>query len=492
MHLSLGIAGDYDGANSPRVSMSKRTCLAIVLAAGEGTRMRSARPKVLHEVTRRSLLAHVLAAVRAAGIEEAAVVVGPHAEAVAEEARHALAQTQIFVQAERRGTGHAVLSARKAIARGADDILVIFGDTPLISADTLKRLRGAIDRHASVAVLGFRPQNPTGYGRLIMNGHRLVDIREEKDASEAERKIDLCNGGLMALRGDVALDILDRIENKNAKGEFYLTDAVAIADSIALEAVALETTEDEVHGINTKAQLADAEDVMQWRLRDAAMEAGVTLIAPETVFLAADTKFGRDVIVEPNVVFGPGVVVEDNAVIRAFSHLEGAHVGKGASVGPFARLRAGAKLGAKSRVGNFVEVKAAEIGEGAKANHLAYIGDGSVGAGANIGAGTIFCNYDGANKHRSVVGKGAFIGSNSALGAPVKVGDDAYVGSGSVITDDVPARALALGRSRQVTKPDWVPDRSARKTGPTSGRKKTAPKKLKNGLKKKARTKTKR
>src|SRR3954469_6651568 len=480
MHLSLGIAGDYDGANSPRVSMSKRTCLAIVLAAGEGTRMRSARPKVLHEVTRRSLLAHVLAAVRAAGIEEAAVVVGPHAEAVAEEARHALAKTQIFVQAERRGTGHAVPSARKAIAGGADDILVIFGDTPLISADTLKRLRGAIDHHASVAVLGFRPKSPTGYGRLIMKGHRLVDIREEKDASEAERKIDLCNGGLMALRGDVALDILDRIENKNAKGEFYLTDAVAVADDMALEAVALETTEDEVHGINTKSQLADAEDVMQWRLRDAAMEAGVTLIAPETVFLSADTKFGRDVTVEPNVVFGPGCVMEDDAVIHAFCHLEGAHVGKGASVGPFARLRPGTKLGAKSRVGNFVEVKAAELGEGAKANHLAYIGDGSVGAGANIGAGTIFCNYDGRNKNRTEIGRGAFIGSNSALVAPVKIGADAYVGSGSVITDDVPSGALALGRGRQVNKAGWQPSKgSTAKQKPTpksAPPKKSAPK----------------
>jgi bifunctional UDP-N-acetylglucosamine pyrophosphorylase/glucosamine-1-phosphate N-acetyltransferase len=270
----------------------------------------------------------------------------------------------------------------------------------------------------------------------------------------------------MAFRGEVALDILDRIDDKNAKGEFYLTDAVAIADGMALEAVALETTEDEVHGINTKSQLADAEDVLQWRLRDAAMEAGVTLIAPETVFLCADTTFGRDVTVEPNVVFGPGVTIEDNAVIRAFSHLEGAHVGKGASVGPFARLRPGTKLGAKSRVGNFVEVKAAEFGEGAKANHLAYIGDGSVGEGANIGAGTIFCNYDGKDKHRTVVGKGAFIGSNSALVAPVKVGEQAYVGSGSVITDNVPAGALALGRGRQVVKPDWSPGKAAAQEAP--------------------------
>jgi bifunctional UDP-N-acetylglucosamine pyrophosphorylase/glucosamine-1-phosphate N-acetyltransferase len=443
--------------------MSKRTCLAIVLAAGEGTRMRSARPKVLHEIAGCSMLAHVLAAVRAAGTEQAAVVVGPNSEAVAEEAKRALPKVQIFVQSERRGTAHAVLSARKAIEKGADDILVIFGDTPLVSAETLKRLRGAIDHHASVAVLGFRTRNPFGYGRLVMNGHRLVDIREEKDASEAERTIDFCNGGLMALRGECALDILDRIDNKNAKGEFYLTDAVKTADGMALEAVALETTEDEVRGINTKAQLADAEDVFQWRLRDAAMDAGVTMVAPETVFLCADTKFGQDVTIEPNVVFGPGCVVEDNAVIRAFCHLEGVHVGKGASVGPFARLRPGAKLGAKSRVGNFVEVKAAELGEGAKANHLAYIGDGSVGEGANIGAGTIFCNYDGQNKHRTEIGKGAFIGSNSALVAPVKVGAHAYVGSGSVITEDVPAGALALGRGRQVNKPGWKPGGSASK-----------------------------
>ena len=436
--------------------MRQRTCLAVVLAAGEGTRMRSALPKVLHAVAGRSMLAHVLGAVKDAGTSAAAVVVGPDSDAVAAEAKRVLPGAQVFVQAERRGTAHAVLAARKALAKGADDILVIFGDTPLVGAETLKRLRGALRAGASVAVLGFRPADPTGYGRLITVGHRLVGIREERDASEEERKIGLCNGGLMALRGEVALEILDRIDDNNAKREFYLTDAVAIADSMALEAVALETTEDEVRGINTKAQLADAEDVIQWRLRDAAMDAGVTMIAPETVYLCADTKFGKDVTIEPNVVFGPGVVVEDNAVIHAFCHLEGAHVGKGASVGPFARLRPGAKLGAKVRIGNFVEVKAVEIGEGAKANHLAYIGDGSVGAGANIGAGTIFCNYDGKQKHQTVVGKGAFIGSNSALVAPVKVGDNAYVGSGSVITDDVPAGALAIGRGRQVNKPGWA------------------------------------
>jgi len=443
--------------------MSKRTCLAIVLAAGEGTRMRSARPKVLHAVAGRSLLAHVLHAVRGAGMSACAVVVGPDGESVAAEARAVVPRAETFVQRERRGTAHAVLAARAAIEKGADDIVVIFGDTPLITPDTLKRLRGAIDHHASVAVLGFRAANPTGYGRLITNGHRLVAIREEKEASDIERRIDFCNGGLMALRGECALDILDRIDDVNAKREFYLTDAVTIADGMALEAVALETSEDEVLGINTRAQLAEAEAVMQQRLCAAAMDAGVTMVAPETVFLSADTRLGRDVTIEPHVVFGPGVVVEDDAVIHAFSHLEGAHVGKGASVGPYARLRPGAKLGAKSRIGNFVEVKAAEIGEGAKANHLAYLGDGTVGAGANIGAGTIFCNYDGKNKHRTEVGKGAFIGSNSALVAPVKIGENAYVGSGSVITDDVPKGALAIGRGRQVVKADWAP--GAKKTG---------------------------
>jgi bifunctional UDP-N-acetylglucosamine pyrophosphorylase/glucosamine-1-phosphate N-acetyltransferase len=465
--------------------MTKRTCLAIVLAAGEGTRMRSAKPKVLHQVAGRSLLGHVLAAVRGAGTERAAVVIGPDAEPVAEAAKHALPGAEVFVQAERRGTAHAVLAARTAIERGADDILVIFGDTPLISAETLKRLRGAIAQGASVAVLGFRPADAAGYGRLITNGHRLTAIREHNDASDLERLIDLCNGGLMALRGEVALDILDRIKDENAKREFYLTDAVTIADKMALEAVALETTEDEVQGINTRAQLAQAEAAMQQRLRAAALDAGVTMIAPETVFLSADTKLGKDVVIEPHVVFGPGVTVEDEAVIHSFCHLERAHVGKGVSLGPFARLRPGAKLGTNVHIGNFVEIKGAELGEGAKANHLAYIGDASVGPATNIGAGTIFCNYDGKNKYRTEIGKGAFIGSNSSLVSPVKIGDKAYIGSGSVITDDVPAGALALGRGRQVVKENWTKG-AAKKPAPKA---KAAP--AKKGAKR-AKSKTKR
>ena len=436
--------------------MSKRTCLAIVLAAGEGTRMRTSLPKALHAVGGRSLLAHVLAAAKQAGCGETAVVIGPGHEAVAAEARAIAPNAQTFEQRERRGTAHAVLSARKAIMRGVDDILVIFVDTPLVRAETLHKLRDALGEGAAVAVLGFNATDPTGYGRLLTRGDELLAIREHSDATPEERKVGFCNGGLMALSGRHALAILERIGNANAKGEYYLSDAVAIARDMGLKAVAIETTEDDVRGINTKAQLAQAEAVLQQRLRAAAMEAGVTLIAPETVFLSADTKLGKDVTIEPNVVFGPGVTVEDGATIRAFSHLEGAHVGKGARVGPYARLRPGAKLGADVHIGNFVEVKEATVEAGAKANHLAYIGDARVGAGANVGAGTITCNYDGQAKHHTDIGKGAFIGSNSSLVAPVKIGDGAYIGSGSVITKDVPAGALAVARAKQVVKEGWA------------------------------------
>jgi bifunctional UDP-N-acetylglucosamine pyrophosphorylase / glucosamine-1-phosphate N-acetyltransferase len=436
--------------------MSGRTCLAIVLAAGEGTRMRSARPKVLHAMAGRSLLAHVLEALRGANVTRSAVVVGPDHEAVAAEGRSVLPGAEVFVQSERRGTADAVLAAASAIERGADDVLVIFGDTPLIRPQTLQKLRGALAKGAAVAVLGFRPADPTGYGRLVMSGDALEKIVEHTDASEQERAISLCNGGLMAFAGGTALSILRRIGCDNRKREFYLTDAVAIARGMGLPAVALEVTEDEVSGINTKAQLAAAETLMQQRLRQSALEAGATLVAPETIFLAADTKLGKDVVVEPYVVFGPDVTVEEGATIRSFSHLQGAHVGKNAIVGPFARLRPGTRLEESVHIGNFVEVKEALIEAGAKASHLAYIGDARVGADANVGAGTITCNYDGTAKHRVDIGRGAFIGSNSALVAPVTIGDGAYVGSGSVITRDVPADALAIGRGRQVVKEGWV------------------------------------
>ena len=436
--------------------MEARSCLAIVLAAGEGTRMRSARPKVLHSIAGRSLLAHVLAAIGEAGVTATAVVVGPGQEAVAAEALRISPGAQCFVQGERRGTAHAVLAAKSAIERQPDDILIVYGDTPFIRPATLKRLRAALAANAAVAVLGFRPADPAGYGRLIVAGGKLIAIREEADASAGERAIDLCNGGIMALSGAQALAILERIGAHNRKGEYYLTDAVAIAREMKLNAVAVEVEEDEVRGINTKSQLAEAEAVAQQRLRKAALDAGVTFVAPETVFLCADTKFGKDVVVEPYVVFGEKVTVEDGAVIHSFSHLVGAHIGKGASVGPFARLRPGTRLGDGARVGNFVEVKQAVIEAGAKANHLSYIGDAVVGANANVGAGTITCNFDGSAKHRTTIGEGAFIGSNSALVAPVEIGARAYIGSGSVITEDVPADALAVARGKQVIKEGWA------------------------------------
>jgi bifunctional UDP-N-acetylglucosamine pyrophosphorylase/glucosamine-1-phosphate N-acetyltransferase len=436
--------------------MAARTCLAIVLAAGEGTRMRSARPKVLHPLAGHSLLAHVLGTIGQAGVTATAVVIGPGEDSVASEVKRVSPDAECFVQSERRGTAHAVLAARAAIERGADDILIVYGDTPLVQPTSLARLRKAIANGAAAAVLGFRAADSTGYGRLIVEKGELIAIREEADASASERKSGLCNGGTMALAGKNALAILERIGNHNRKHEFYLTDAIEVARGMALRAAAVEVEEDEMRGINTKKQLAEAEAVAQQRLRHAALEAGVTLVAPETVYLCPDTKFGRDVVVEPFVVFGEKVTVDDGAVIHSFSHIVGAHIGKRVSVGPFARLRPGTRLEEGARIGNFVEVKEAVVAAGAKANHLTYLGDTSVGANANIGAGTITCNYDGAAKHRTEIGRDVFIGSNSALVAPVKIGDGAYVGSGSVITQDVPADSLALGRSRQVVKEGWA------------------------------------
>jgi bifunctional UDP-N-acetylglucosamine pyrophosphorylase / glucosamine-1-phosphate N-acetyltransferase len=436
--------------------MTTRTCLAVVLAAGEGTRMRCSRPKVLHEIGGRSLIDHVLAAMGAIG-GRTAVVVGPGQDEIVKAAKAVMPNAAFYVQLERRGTAHAVLAARAAVAEGADDLVVVFADTPLVTPQTIMRLRDALASGAGVAVLGFRPADPTGYGRLIVDeGGALTAIREEKDANPEERAIGLCNSGIIALAGRSALAILDQIRDDNVKREFYLTDAVAIARGMGLATVALETDEDEVRGVNTQAQLAEAEAVLQRRLRAAAHGAGVTMVAPETVHLSADTKLGRDVIIEPYVVFGPGVTVEDGAVIRSFSHLEGAYVGRGARIGPYARLRPGTDLEAEVHVGNFVEIKAARLEAGAKANHLAYIGDARVGAGTNIGAGTITCNYDGFGKHVTEIGKGSFIGSNSALVAPVKIGDGAYVASGSVVTQDVPADAVAFGRARQANKEGYA------------------------------------
>jgi bifunctional UDP-N-acetylglucosamine pyrophosphorylase/glucosamine-1-phosphate N-acetyltransferase len=432
--------------------MTARSSLTVVLAAGEGTRMRSGMPKVLHPVAGQPMLVHVLQAAPNGTDAALAVVVGPGHEAVEQAVRRVRSDAKTFVQRERLGTAHAVLAAREAIARGADDLLVVFGDTPLISAETFARMRAPLKNGAALAVLGFRAADPTGYGRLLMEGDRLVAIREQADATPEERKITLCNAGVMAFDGRKALDILDRIGNANSKGEYYLVDAVSIVRNFGLEAVVIETSEDEVRGINDKAQLAEAESVMQARLRKAALDAGVTLIAPETVFLAADTTFGKDVTIEPFVVIGPGVRIEDGAVIHSFSHIVQSSIGRGALVGPFARLRPGTSLGDGAKIGNFVEAKAATLEAGVKVNHLSYIGDTHVGANTNIGAGAITCNYDGFAKHKTTIGTGAFIGTNSSLVAPVKIGNGAYIGSGSVITKDVPDDALAVERSPQTNR----------------------------------------
>jgi bifunctional UDP-N-acetylglucosamine pyrophosphorylase/glucosamine-1-phosphate N-acetyltransferase len=434
--------------------MSGRTSLTIVLAAGEGTRMRSSVPKVLHPVAGQSLLAHVLSAAPAGAGTSLAVVIGPGHQAVADEARRCRADAETFVQRDRKGTAHAVLAARDALARGADDLIIAFGDTPLISAATFERLRAALQQGAALAVLGFRAADPTGYGRLLVEGGRLMAIREQAEASAAEREVTLCNAGIIAFDGRNALSIIEKIGNANSKGEYYLSDAVAVVRDLGLEAVVIETSEDEVRGINTKAQLAETESVMQARLRKAALDAGVTLIAPETVYLATDTTFGKDVTIEPFVVIGPGVSIADGAVIHSFSHIVQSSIGKEASVGPYARLRPGTSLGEGAKIGNFVETKAATLEAGVKVNHLSYIGDAHVGANANIGAGAITCNYDGFGKHKTEIGAGAFIGTNSSLVAPVKIGKGAYVGSGSVITREVPDDAMAVERSQQTNRAD--------------------------------------
>jgi bifunctional UDP-N-acetylglucosamine pyrophosphorylase/glucosamine-1-phosphate N-acetyltransferase len=431
---------------------TKRTCLAVILAAGESTRMKSSKSKVLHPVANRPMIAHVVDALARAGIADIALVLGRDAEKVEAAAKNAAVKSTVHIQTERLGTAHAVLAAREAIARGYDDLLVVFGDTPLITEAPLIAAREGLADGADVVVIGFETADPTGYGRLIVENGELLAIREHKDASEAERAITYCNGGLMAINGRKALDLIGRIGNENAKGEYYLTDIVEVARASGGRAIAVAAPEEELTGCNTRAELAVIERLWQRRRRHAMMIEGVSMIAPETVFLSYDTEIGRDATIEPNVVFGPGVTVESGAVIHSFSHLEGAHVGADAEIGPYARLRPGAKLGDGSKVGNFTEIKKAEVGAGAKVNHLSYIGDAFIGAHTNVGAGTITCNYDGINKHITRIGSDAFIGSNTSLVAPVTVGNGAYIASGSVITADVPDDAVAFGRARQENK----------------------------------------
>ncbi|MEZ5841571.1 MAG: bifunctional UDP-N-acetylglucosamine diphosphorylase/glucosamine-1-phosphate N-acetyltransferase GlmU [Hyphomicrobiales bacterium] len=436
--------------------MADRSCLVIILAAGEGTRMKSALPKVLHQVGGRAMVGHVLDLASAIGAGRRAVVIGPNADAVRKVVTAADAGAKVYEQTERLGTAHAVLAAAAAFAEPVDDVLILYGDTPLVTVETLQQVRAALADGADVAVLGFDADDPTGYGRLVETDGRLVAIREHRDASEAERQIRFCNSGVMGFAGARIAGLLAGIGNANAKGEYYLTDAVEIANAAGGRVVALKGDEAEFLGVNNRVELARAESIFQERRRIAAMTAGATLIAPETVFFAFDTKIGQDVLIEPNVVMGPGVVIEDGATVHAFSHLEGCRIGPRATVGPYARLRPGADLGEKAKVGNFVEIKKATVAEGAKVNHLTYIGDASIGAEANIGAGTITCNYDGFGKFRTEIGAGAFIGSNSALVAPVRIGNGAFVGSGSVVTTDVPDDALAVARGRQLVREGWA------------------------------------
>ncbi len=429
----------------------------VVLAAGKGTRMRSDFPKVLHRAAGRTLLSHVLHSAAEAKPQRTVVISGPDMPEVALEARHVVADAVVATQEKRQGTAHAVGIAKEGLKGFDGTVLVLYGDVPLIRAETIAALAQAVSEESPLAVLGFRAANPTGYGRLIQNrSGKLIAIREELDTTVDERRIDLCNSGFIAIKARLLWELLPRIGNDNAKHEYYLTDLVGLTVAEGKSVALAECPEAEVHGVNTRVQLAQIEGLLQARYRQNAMDNGATLIDPPSVFLCADTEIGKDVTIEPHVVIGPEVRIGDNVEILAFSHIEGASIADGVRVGPFARLRPGAEIGRNAHVGNFVEIKKARLGEGAKANHLTYIGDASVGARSNIGAGTITCNYDGYEKHLTRIGADVFVGSNTALVAPVTVGDGSNIAAGSVITQDVPDDALAIARTRQAVKPGWA------------------------------------
>ncbi len=434
-----------------------RPVAAIILAAGKGTRMKSDLHKVLHPIAGRSMLLHLIDSVGRLSPERVVVVTGAGREQV--EAAVAPLGVGTALQAEQLGTGHAVAQARDALAGFDGDVLILYGDVPLVETATMKRMIDRLseaDRPAAV-VLGFRPSDPAAYGRVIADADGRIDrMVEFKDASTEERAVTLCNSGLMAVRSEDLFGLLDRVGNDNAAGEYYLPDIVMLAAGDGRHSAVIETGAGEVAGVNSRGELAVVEGDWQQRRRMRAMTEGATLIAPDTVWFSHDTVIGRDVVIDPHVVFGPGVTVADGVTIHAFSHLEGAKVATGADIGPYARLRPGADVREGARVGNFVEMKKAVLGPGAKANHLTYLGDAEVGAGANIGAGTITCNYDGFLKYRTVIGEGAFIGSNSALVAPVTIGAGAIVGAGAVVTSDVEADALALVRAERQTKAGWA------------------------------------
>jgi bifunctional UDP-N-acetylglucosamine pyrophosphorylase/glucosamine-1-phosphate N-acetyltransferase len=437
--------------------MAEQPLAAIILAAGQGTRMKSDLHKVLHPVAGQPMLHHLLDSLQAAGAARQVVVVGARRDQV--EASVASRGVDIAHQAEQLGTAHAALQANQALA-GFDGIAIVcFGDTPFLRPETISRLKDRLlaDDAPRVAVLGFVPDDAKAYGRIIADDAGSISkMVEFKDATEAERAVRLCNSGVTAVRTADLWPLLERVGNANAAGEYYLPDIIMLALADGDKAVVVETDADELIGINSRAELAEAESIWQARRRAQAMADGATLVAPETVWFAHDTVVGRDVVIEPNVVFGPGVTIADNVVIHAFSHIEGATIASGCSVGPFARLRPGAEMQQGAKVGNFVEMKKAVLGPGAKASHLTYLGDATVGANANIGAGTITCNYDGYFKYQTVIGENAFIGSNSALIAPVKIGRDAIVAAGSAVSRDVADGELRLVRAEQLVKPGWA------------------------------------
>ncbi len=427
----------------------------VILAAGKGTRMNSDIPKVLHPIAQTPMLVHAMRAGAALSPERTVIVTGHGSEAVAKVAMAEDETAQITEQVEQLGTAHAVAQARAALEGFEGDVVVLYGDTPFLQPQTLERMIEARAQN-DLVILGFNAADPARYGRLVMDGDNLERIVEFKDASDEERAITFCNSGLLTCKSEVLFSLIDAVGNDNAAGEYYLTDVVEIARSRDLKVTAVACDEAETLGVNSRADLAAADAVFQTRARSELLDLGVTLMAPETVFLAADTIIGRDTVIEPNVVFGPGVTVESGATIRAFSHLEGCHVSRGAVVGPYARLRPGTELAEDTRIGNFVEIKNAEIAKGAKVNHLSYVGDATVGADTNIGAGTITCNYDGVMKHRTTIGRNVFIGSNTMLVAPVTVGDGAMTATGTVVTRDVEADALAVARTKQDNKPGYA------------------------------------
>ena len=430
---------------------------AVILAAGQGTRMKSPTPKVLHAVGARAMLDRAIDAAEAIGCDPIVVVVGAHSPAVGAHVRARLGEGATALQDPPLGTGHAVLAARSALAGFSGDVVITYADCPLLDAAAIEPLFDLRGTGADLVVLGFEAADPGAYGRLILGEDgALLRIVEAKEASVGELAVNACNSGVMAADAAMLFDLLGQVKANNAKGEYYLTDVVGLANERGLAVLTTFAPETAVMGVNSQGELAAAEAAFQAHRRLNLMAEGVSMSAPETVHLAWDTEIAGGAVVEPFVVFGPKATVEAGAVIRAFSHIEGAVVRAGAIIGPYARLRPGADIGPGAHVGNFVEVKNVTLGAGAKANHLSYLGDGSVGAGSNIGAGTIFCNYDGFDKSRTVIGEGAFIGSNTLLVAPVTVGDRAFTGTGSVITEDVESDALALGRARQTSKPGWA------------------------------------